>query len=297
MRLSHQPLGSLNQCVVLLPGITGGKMNINSDIEKARKFIDLGKKFEARSILRQILQVDNHNEQAWLLFSKVAEKKDQEIYCLNNVIKINPNNEEANAELAKLEPTKYHETDNISSFQEPTIGFVPEGMKKCPYCAELIQGEAIVCRYCGRDLTTGNINIQPTNIQPVVTQPSDNKSSNSAGKWIVGVVITLLVIVCVCLLSYQLINRKQNDYNNATMAYLMCQEFVKDDLKAPATAKFPDISEVSIISTFSNDPNRYKVNGYVDAENGFGALLRSRFTCNISYSGNDKWTINELTIQ
>lgn len=31
-----------------------------------------------------------------------------------------------------------------------------EGMKKCPFCAELIKREAIVCRHCGREIEQGD---------------------------------------------------------------------------------------------------------------------------------------------
>lgn len=53
----------------------------------------------------------------------------------------------------------------------------------------------------------------------------------------------------------------------------LCQEKVKETLKSPSTAKFPVYTEWG----FKQEKNIFTVQGYVDAQNSFGAETRSKF--------------------
>jgi len=56
--------------------------------------------------------------------------------------------------------------------------------------------------------------------------------------------------------------------------WVYAQELVKQRLKAPATAEFPEHYDVQ---AWYEGENRYRFRGWVDSENSFGANIRTRF--------------------
>lgn len=77
-------------------------------------------------------------------------------------------------------------------------------------------------------------------------------------------------------------------------AYLVCWQFVRDRLKAPATAKFPASSDPAVVAR-KLDNGAYRVTAYVDSQNGFGALVRTPFVCNLTWQG-ASWHLNDLNL-
>ena len=62
-------------------------------------------------------------------------------------------------------------------------------------------------------------------------------------------------------------------------AWICAEKAVEDNLKAPSSSDFCSYTEADITSLGAN---QYRIEGYVDAENGFGSKLRKNFVVTLT---------------
>lgn len=67
-----------------------------------------------------------------------------------------------------------------------------------------------------------------------------------------------------------------------------CREFMKERLKAPATAKFPYYKD---FVSRPNGPDEFEISSYVDAQNAYGAMIRISFDCTVRKDAAGTWRL------
>lgn len=72
------------------------------------------------------------------------------------------------------------------------------------------------------------------------------------------------------------------------VAHAACADFTRDRLKAPGSADFPEYDDRGV--TITSSGSLHRVSSFVDAENGFGANIRTFFTCEVRDTG-DGWRL------
>jgi hypothetical protein len=76
---------------------------------------------------------------------------------------------------------------------------------------------------------------------------------------------------------------------NGTRAAIECKDVARMRLQSPASAKFPWDAEGRALGKY-----RYLTDSYVDAQNGFGAVLRKEYICIMRDDPTHGWTLEHF---
>lgn len=82
-------------------------------LAEAKLAIKNGDKKRARTLLSALVKTDRNNPDAWVWLSAVVEKREERVYCLQQAINLDEQNEVARAGLAALGELEYHQEVHI----------------------------------------------------------------------------------------------------------------------------------------------------------------------------------------
>ena len=129
---------------------------------------------------------------------------------------------------------------------------------------------------------------------------NDNFKDNNKNSIVFIIVLLLFFLVWKCSCSksdneiqqqYQQQTEQDNEHSKI-VALTAAQECVTERLKSPSSADFPWGSEC--VTKISD--NTYVINSYVDSQNSYGAMIRTNFTCQITLTGNESYTCDDIQL-
>ena len=227
-------------------------------LQQAIEAIQAGDKQRGRELIAATLKQDRNNEQAWLWLTQTDISKDQKIKSLQNVLKINPNNEQAKTGLAQLQGQALQFDD----LPEPT----PSPKKKKRPVKLALPLIVAILLVCGCLIVWGSQQSSPASL---AATPTPSGPTPTIGP-------TPLK-------------------HEGSMAIRMCRNFVKEKLVSPTSAEFSNEEAFGIPN---EPRNFHAVTGAVDSQNRLGVMLRSTYQCEIHYVPEDpnRWILDNLVI-
>lgn len=70
-------------------------------------------------------------------------------------------------------------------------------------------------------------------------------------------------------------------------AFVACQDQVLPMLRSPGSAQFASITQ----STVTGGGGAWRITSYVDSQNGFGALVRTQWSCDVEHVSGDRYRV------
>ena len=216
--------------------------------------------------------------------------------------------------------------NNVPEIETPVNNFVQNNdTNPCPMCGEDIKKIAKICKHCG-EILDHKLKKQKVKENPKI---KEKKKTGCLG---IGCVSLIIIVVFVGILSdkgseffnkiaeeskqkekqekiavgvnenYSYKDGVDSSKSEKAQSYMAgkvirnasprfyANDFVKRFLKSPSTAKFTRVNENSV--KWLGD-NKFRCPVIVDSQNGFGAMIRSRYLVAMTYQ-NERWTLDTI---
>jgi len=82
--------------------------------------------------------------------------------------------------------------------------------------------------------------------------------------------------------------------NDKSDSIFYAEEAVKKRLRSPGTAKFP--WRAPDIAPIDGQKCAWRVTGYVDSQNGFGAMVRTSYTVEVTFTGKETVSVTDIEL-